>query len=174
MVKYPNSIVAGQSFVAICPCYDYTSASIAIRGASKIDADAVDESGLWTFRLDSTAWLPGQYQFEIWGTRLDGTKNILGRYPITVQASLVSAGAGFDCRTQTEINVDALEAYIGCIGKTDADQSVLKYRINNRELENYPLNEIRGLLNFWRKRLIRERRQARGLSGPGPSMKAHI
>ena len=174
MVKYPNSIVAGQTLVIACDTWDFSSASIAIRGPSKIDADGINESGLWTFRLDSAQWSGGSYQFEIWGVRLDNTRDLIGRFPLTVAASIVSAGANFDCRTVTEKNVDALEAYIGAIGQSDADQSVLKYRLNNRELENYPLNEIRGLLAFWRKRLIRETRRARGLSGPGPSMKAHF
>ena len=174
MVKYPNSIVSGETFFAQCETGEYASASIAIRGPSAINADADGSTGYFVFRLDSAEWLGGSYQFEIWGTRTDASRGLIGRFPLTVEASIVGSGAGLDLRTQTEKIVDALEAKIGGIGLSDEDQSVLKYRLNNRELENYPLSEMRGLLSFFRKRLIRERRKARGLTGPGPSIRFHI
>jgi hypothetical protein len=175
MVKTPTNIVAGETFLVQCDDLDYTAVALALRGPSSVNATATLDGGdFWQFTLDSTAWNPGSHQFELWGTLATGQKTFVGRFPLTVYASLVGMTGVVDVRTVIEKNVDALEAYIGQIGQSDADQGVLRYKINNRELENYPLFEIRRLLAFWRKRLIRERRKERGLAGPGPSMKAHI
>lgn len=139
------------------------------------DGVGVNNNGVWEVSLDSTAWIGGNYLFEVWVTEtVTGCNRCLGRFPLTVAASILTQGAGFDPRSQAQKNVDALQAYLGQIGVADQDQTVLKYRINNRELENYPLSEIRMLLRYWRLIAIRERRVAMGMLTPGPSMKAHI
>jgi len=173
MVKYPTSIVAGETFLVQCDGADYASVSIALRGPSSINQTAEFGVGdYWTFSLDSSAWLPGSYQFEIWG-KIGAVKEFLGRFSCTVKASLAASDGPVDVRTDNEKMVAALEAKIAGVA-SDEDQSVLRYKLNNRELENYSLHDLRGLLTVYKKRVIMERRKARGLSGSGPSMKAHI
>jgi len=173
-VKFPTNIVAGETFLVQCDDLDYTTVSIYLRGPSSVNATAnLDVADYWQFALDSSAWLPGSYQFEIWGT-LGEAKCYIGRYPLTVLASLSASDGPVDVRTETEKVVDALEKKIAGIALCDEDQSVLRYRLNNRELENYSILDLRRLLALYKNRLIRERRKARGLTGPGPSMKARI
>jgi len=174
MVKAPNKIVAGETFLVQCDDLNYGTVTIALRGPSSVNAEATLNTGdYWQFALDSINWNPGNYQFEIWGTQGD-VRQFIGRFPLTVIASLVGVNGAVDLRSDAEKNVQALETYLAGIGDPEADQSVSRYRINNREIFSYPIPELQRLLAFWRKRLIRERRAQRGLHGDGPSIKAHI
>ena len=175
VTRYPENIVSGQTFFLRQEDRNFSAITVAVRGPSVANGDATNNNGVWELSLDSTAWAGGNYLFEVWATdSATGAKRCLGQFPLTVTASIMTQGAGFDPRSAAKRNVDALQAYLGQIGVSDQDQTVLKYRINNRELENYPISEIRSLLRYWQLIAIRERRTAMGLLTPGPSIKARI
>ena len=178
MVNAPQSLVSGETFVltvqdarAVARVSMMAAAAPAtpgaIAGAFTVDA-ALDPAtpGQWLIRADSKNWLPGDYQFEIWADDANGNRVFIDRGAFTVTASL--SGPQIDTRSIAQRNVDALEAYLSGVGQPGADQSVAEYKIKDRELRNYTLSEIRLLLGYWRRRLIREQREAMGLRGrPG-------
>jgi len=174
VINYPQDIVAGETFkVCFLDC-EFASTSIIIGGPSKQTVPGTLENGHWTASFDSTTWAAGNYQFEAWGTTSTNEKRLVARESFTVSASLASTAAGADVRSVAQQNVDALETYLAGIGNPDSDQSVARYRINNRELFSYPISEIMALLDFWRRRVARERRKARGLAGPGPNINVYV
>jgi hypothetical protein len=73
-------------------------------------------------------------------------------------------------RSQAQKNVDALEAMVSGTGA----QLVHRYKINNRELQNYSVKELLELLSYWRGRLQNEKRKARGESLVGPDIRVFI
>jgi hypothetical protein len=185
VARYAQEIVAGETFtVRICdaPEVGYASTQIYIAGPIAASAAGTLENGSWLFSVDSTEWTAGNYQFESWGTFATGTKRVIARERFHVSASLSTSGDGADIRSQAQKNVDALEAYLAGVGNPDSDQSVSSYQINNRKLENYPLDDPEGrkgggiiqLLAYWRHQVAAERRRARGLAGPGPNINTYV
>lgn len=173
MVNAPQSLVSGETFVLTVQdaravaCVSMAAAAApvapgAIAGAFTADATPDPSTpGQWLIRADSKNWLPGDYQFELWADDAVCNRVLIDRGTFTVTASI-------DTRSLARRNVDTLEAYISGVGKPGVDQSVAEYKIKDRELRNYTLSEIRLLLGYWRRRLIREQREAMGLCGrPG-------
>jgi hypothetical protein len=177
VARYPQEIVSGETFavrIRNSECGGFASAKIYIAGPKAANANGTLKNGSWLFSLDSSAWTAGDYQFEVWGTEADNSKRVVARERFTVNAPLSGMADGTDVRSQAQKNVDALEAYLAGVGNPDTDQSVLRYRINNRELFNYPIPELLNLLNYWRRRVAWERRKARGLPGAGPNINTYV
>jgi len=156
------SIVVGETFDAQI-CAEALSIVARFRGPSSHDVDATGSGSTWAVTVDTTGWTPGNYRWQAWATRADGTKKVVVDLPLTVRDTIDSATGSFI--STAEQNVANLEAMMSG-GQIAA--GVRKYKINNRELENYAVAEILDMLRYWRRRLVREKRIARGQSPNGP------
>lgn len=167
-----TELVAGETFSVSFHQCDVTALTVTVNGPSKasIVAAVLPNTTHWTATADSTAWLPGSYQFEAFATMADGSSRVIERAPFTVLASLSTQAAGTDLRSVAEKTVEALEGMIS----GNASQFVLSYKINNRELRNYPVPELIAMLSYWRARAVADRRKARKLSPIGPDIRVYI
>ncbi|HWL51338.1 MAG TPA: hypothetical protein VNQ90_02825 [Chthoniobacteraceae bacterium] len=160
----PTEIVSGENIRFEYRDNGYSSVSVILRGSATKTLTLLLASGRWSIDVTETDnWSAGRCYFEAWATLPAGGKKLLERARFNVVGSIESAESGQDLRSIAARNVENLEAYLGSIGNPDSDQSVKRYRINNRELENYSINEILKLLDFWKSRLASEEREALGL-----------
>jgi len=144
---------------------------VTFAGASSQTASGTaDVDGKLTLTLATGAWTPGEYVWEEIQTTTTGTVSMIELRRLTLRAPLSSIAAGTDIRSLAEITVAMLQASLS--GSQTAE--VQLYRINNRELRRYPIQERLQLLNFWQLRLQRERRKAAGISGLGPRLQTRI
>ncbi len=173
MVK-PASIYVGESLTFEIPDSGLASVKVLVRGAANINLDASLDGGKWVKSVeDTSAWRAGECRYEIWGDSASGRK-LLEAGRIEVLASIASAEEGSDLRSLARRNVEALEAHLSGIADPDSDRSVARYKINNRELENYSIADIRALLDYWRGRLAAETRKEAGMSGRGGRIVFHV
>jgi hypothetical protein len=159
-----SSIVAGETFSAQI-CAEAQSIVVYFRGPSSHDVDATGSGSEWKISTPTTGWNAGLYRWQAWATLADGSKKVLADYPLEIRPSIQDASEGTSYKSQTAQIVEKLEAMVA---GGNVAQGVRKYRINNRELENYSVAELLDLLKYWRKRLVKENRIARGLSPNGP------
>jgi hypothetical protein len=100
----------------------------------------------------------GRYRFTIFEGFADGTKRALATLPLHVLDPAAS-----DPRTPAAIAVEKLEAYLS----GDRALETRKYSIAGasggaRALERHSLEELRALLEYWRRRLAVEEANAAG------------
>lgn len=164
----PASIYVGESLAFTVPDTGFESVSVVVRGPTSRDMDAVEGDGGWAAPLaDTSDWKPGMHRYEVWGVFPGGARRLVEAGRVEVIASIASTPAGTDLRSAASRNVEMLEAYLSNIGNPNSDQSVRRYRINNRELENHSIADIRALLDYWRGRLAAEERKESGKTGRG-------
>ena len=178
MVIFPQSIIVGEKFVARFPDRGYTALTVFVRGAGYADLTAEKIGDGWNVLVDSSNWFvrndepTARAAMEAHASLADGTVKVIAYESFDVRATIKNRqqhaegtsvpGEDVDTRSLAERNVDALEAYLSSIGDPNSDASVQSYKINNRELANYRISEVQKLLGYWRRRLVREQRQAEG------------
>lgn len=166
MVISRNNLVAGETLTASVCRASATSVSAIIVGPGKFTLPFTLEGDAWKLSADTAAWPPGLYRWQMWVVSAAGkTMEATGR--LTIEPSLESVEAGADNRTTAEKNIEAIEAMLG--GK--ASSSVKRYRINNRELENYSLAELTTLLDYWKRVRRSEQRRNRRI---GPNLRVSL
>lgn len=159
MVKFPHNLVAGETLdVRVCHA-TATSITIIVAGPAKHTLTLIKSGDEWAITQETDEWAAGLYKWEAWIHTTAG-KSVGGSGRFTLTASLASAEDGADNRTLAEKNIEALETMLS--GK--ASSGVKRYRINNRELENYSLTELTDLLTYWKG--VRRRERSRGRLGP--------
>lgn len=165
-----NSIVAGETFSARI-CADAESVVAYFRGPSSHDVDGEVTGDGWIISAETEGWEPGLYRWQAWATFADGSKKVVADYPLAVRASIQSDEGGASYKSRAAEIVEKLEQMLA---GGNVAQGVRRYRINNRELENYATSELLDLLRYWRKRLARENRLARGQSPNGPRIAVYL
>ena len=173
MIKAPKQqLYAGETFNLSVTDAGLSALVVRVRGSVSEDITAEKNGSAWVATADTSEWKAGQCQFEAFGTYADGTKSIIVRAPFTVIASLEAEDAAIldetDGRTPNEIALsEAKKALFNAV------TGVRRYKINNRELENHSLGELRQLVAYYKKEVIAERRIARGQNPLGPRIALH-
>jgi hypothetical protein len=120
--------------------------------ASKIgDVFSISES--------TASWMSGSYAWQAWATSNDGVVSVQGRGNISLESPLAVG----DIRTSARKMVEMIEAMMA----GNASEGVRRYKINNRELERYSVDELLKLLSFWKSRQLKEDRLQAGRSSLG-------
>lgn len=122
----------------------------------------------WKAAVQTEGWPAGQYWFDVMAQDAEGNKWTVLRDRLELKPSLSALPQ--DYKTDAERMVEMIEAMMA----GNAAQGVRSYKINNRELERYSIDELLKLLAFWRNRLAKERRKARGESPLGPGISFRI
>jgi hypothetical protein len=154
-------LISGETFRAE---FQTPAQSVSIRfaGPSSHTANLTNTGGAWKAAVQTEGWPAGLYWFDVLCQDAEGNKWTLLRDRLDLKPSLSSLPE--DSRTDAERMVEMIEAMMA----GNASAGVRSYKINNRELERYGIEELLKLLAFWRNRLVKERRKSRGESPFGP------
>ncbi len=163
------SIVAGETFTARI-CAAGTGVIAYFRGPSSHDVNAIAVGNDWEISADTSGWEHGEYRWQAWVTLGGGEKKAVADYPLTVRASLVETEA----KIQKTRAMDVVEKLEAMMAGGNIAEGVKRYRINNRELENYSVAELLSLLKYWRGRRSEERRKELGNSSLGRRIAVHV
>lgn len=157
-------LISGETFRAE---FQTAAQSVTIRfaGPSAHNATLTQTGNVWTAAIQTEGWPAGHYWFDVLATDSEGNKWTVMRDRLILKPSLDNMPD--DNRTESERMVEMIEAMIS----GNATAGVRRYKINNRELERYGIDELLKLLGFWRNRLAKERRKARGSSPLGPDIR---
>lgn len=137
---------------------DGSASSVEFRfGGPQTRAVAATKDGSdFSISADTAGWTAGVYAWQAWATYPDSTKAIIATGNLDLADAL---GVG-DVRSDARKMVEMIEAMMA----GNASEGVRRYRINNRELERYSVQELMTLLSYWRERVRREERKG----GLGP------
>ena len=146
-----------------------TAVTIRFAGPKAHTASLVNAGGnTWKATVQTEGWPAGLYWFDVSAQDAEGNKWNITRERLELDASLPNLPE--DSRTTAERMVEMIEAMMA----GNASAGVRRYKINNRELERYGVDELLRLLAFWRNRLATERRKARGESPMGGGIRFRI
>ena len=157
-------LISGETFRAE---YQTPAQSVTIRfaGPSSHTATLTQTGNVWKAAVQTEGWPAGLYWFDVQAQDAEGNKWTLSRDRLELKPSLSNLPE--DSRTDAERMVEMIEAMMA----GNASAGVRRYKINNRELERYGVDELLKLLTFWRNRLAKERRKGRGESPLGPDIR---
>jgi hypothetical protein len=125
---------------------------------------------IWKLSADTTSWGAGRYLIGGVATLTDGTKRSIPEDYVEVLPSLASITGGTDLSTDAEKMVSYIEAML----MGNASQGVRRYKINNRELERYGVDELLRLLNYFKGQVVKESRKRRGASILGGRIEVRV
>lgn len=126
--------------------------------AVQATADAEDRHAWALPKSTTAAWVAGLYSWAIWVEK--GTERYtLQNGQITIKPDPETMASGTDGRSQAERSLDAINAFL----EGRASDAQLRYKINGRELERYPLQDALRLRAHFERQVADERRAA-GLS----------
>lgn len=108
----------------------------------------------------TAAWLAGSYSWSIWVEKA-GERYTRQQGRLVVKPDPSAVAAGTDARSQAERSLDSINALL----ENRASDAQLRYRINGRELERYPLQDLLRLKQHFETAVANERRAA-GLADP--------
>lgn len=165
----PSDIPAGVTLQLSIPLTAYPaptwSMSLALRGPQAIDIAATADEAAHVIEVDaatSTAWPAGRYWYTLRVT--DGTDIVeVEAGQLLVKADIAAISGSYDGRHHVEKVLDAIEAVIE--GRATLDQE--RYRINNRELQRTPLDQLMKLRTSYQAELRRLKAARAGQSGLG-------
>ena len=148
----PKNIVAGVTLEIPITLTAYTapdwSLSLIMRGPDAINLSSVDDGSSHKITATATvsaAWVPGTYWFSL--RAVDGVDVVeIEDGKIEITPDLGIQVAGYDGRGHVEKVLEAIEAVIE--GRASKDQE--RYRINNRELQRTPINDLIALREKYR------------------------
>jgi hypothetical protein len=116
---------------------------------------------------DTEEWKSGDYVWEFWVVK-NQIKRVVQRNYLTLRPSAKELGP------DPIITARKAVAYIKEMLSAAPTLEAKKYKINNRELERYGIDELLKLLDFWCKELKRLERKADGVSPLGPHIEFYI
>lgn len=162
----PKSITAGVNFLATAtlPAFgDGWELFLYLRGVQAIDLASTRSGSTYTFEAtpaETSAWAAGAYAYTIRAT--DGADVVeveSGR--LSIIPDLVSAGPGYDPRSEYRKVLEAIEAVLAKRATLDQE----RYRINNRELYRTPIRDLLALRDRYWTLVQQEEARASGRTG---------
>ena len=153
-------LTKGETLTITETVADATAVEVRYGGPTTGTASMTASGGQWTVNIATDNMKAGQYSAELWATYAGDVKRIASRLSFTIRAAL---GVG-DIRSQARKALEAIEAMLA----GQANEGVRRYRINNRELERYTVDELLQLRSHFASEVQREERKNKGLSGLGP------
>ena len=129
-------------------------------GAESKSITATKVGDLFSISERTSNWASGSYAWQAWATSTDGVVCVAQSGSFQIENELLVG----DIRSSARKIVEMIEAMMA----GNASEGVRRYKINNRELERYSVDELLKLLSFWKSRQLKEERLQAGRSSLGP------
>lgn len=133
------------------------------RPATTLTATATVGADTFTWLASAAVtavWDAGEYSWAVWVEKA-GQRYTALTGQITVLPDPSALVPGTDTRSQAARSLDAINAFL----EGRASDAQLRYKINGRELERYPLQDVLRLKQHFESAVAGER-LAKGLAGP--------
>jgi hypothetical protein len=137
--------------------------------ARTVAATASGDDFIFSATSTTTAtWSAGAYAWEVWAdlgalrVRADGGQ-------VDLRATLLSAAAGTDTRTQAEIALEQARAALAAWTPTTRS-----YTIGGRNMQFNSAAEILQVISYWQVEIKREQAAQRMAAGLSPRLKIHV
>jgi hypothetical protein len=179
-VKIPNVLVQGDSLTwKDCSTWDNARNPITsdiwtltyvIRGPSVLDLTAGADGSGWATSItssQSSGLTPGAYFWQAFATNAQ-QRITLGSGQLTVEANLSSQTAPYDGRSQTQKDLEAVQAAMRAIV---TGGGVQRYSIGNRSVEKMSMADLIAIESKLKYRLALERRKESIENGNGDPTK---
>jgi hypothetical protein len=137
-----------------------TAVEVRLGGPSTGTHAMTADGSSWSVNIATDEMEPGQYAAQVWGTFAGDVKRIVCTETF-VLAPALRAG---DMRTDAKKALDMIDAMLS----GQAKEGVRRYRINNRELERYSVDELLKLRSHFAAEVQKENRRNKGMTGLGP------
>jgi len=160
------TLTKGETLTITETVADATAVQVRYGGPKAGTADMTASGTTWTVNIDTDAFEPGQYMAQLWATYAGNVKRIAKELTFVIRGSM-KAG---DVRSQARIALDNINAMLS----GQAKEGVRRYRINNRELERYTVDELLKLRSQFAADVVKEERRAKGLNSLGPRIAVHL
>jgi len=162
LLGIPRIITAGDSISWLDKFSEYSSPeytlTYSLRGSSILDLTASGNSSSYETTIttaQSLALISGVIYFQAYVTRVGDRINI-GNGQIEIKPNLQTALVPYDGSSYAEKTLAAIQATI--TAKLEGG-AVQRYKIGNREVENFTLKELTEMEGYWRFRVNREAEQ---------------
>lgn len=139
---------------------DAASAEVRLGGPAASTHAMTRTGDEFVVNIATSAFLPGNYVVQVWATMTDATVRVVSTEPLTMSPALAIG----DLRTQARQALDAINSMLA----GQANEGVRRYRINNRELERYTVDELLKLRSHFAAEVQKENRRNKGMNGLGP------
>lgn len=160
------TLTQGETLTLTETVADATAVQVRYGGPKAGTADMTADGTTWTANIDTGTFEPGQYSAQLWVTYAGNVKRVVNEVTFRIRGSL-KAG---DMRSQARIALDSINAMLS----GQAKEGVRRYRINNRELERYTVDELLKLKSHFAAEVLKEERRAKGLNSLGPRIAVHL
>jgi hypothetical protein len=154
------NLTVGETLAIRQTVADAASAEVRLGGPATSTHTMTRDGDEWSVNIATPAFQPGNYVVQVWVTSTDGTVRVAS----TEQLTMVPALAIGDLRTQARQALDAINSMLA----GQANEGVRRYRINNRELERYTVEELLKLRSHFAAEVQKENRRNKGMTGLGP------
>lgn len=165
-IAIPRNITAGDTRSWVDTLSDYPNdlytLSYAIAGASRLNLTATNSGSDYQTTItgvQSSALAAGAYSWQCFITKIsDSTRSNIANGNIVVIANLATVTTPYDGATFAQKTLTAIQ---NTITAKLAGGAVERYKINDREVWNYKLSELKDLEIYYRN-LVRKEAIARG------------
>jgi hypothetical protein len=120
----------------------------------------------WAVNIATSTFQPGNYVVQVWATMDDSTVRVVSTESLTLRPALAAG----DIRSKARQALDAIDAMLA----GQANEGVRRYRINNRELERYTVDELLKLRSHFAAEVQKENRRNKGMTGLGPRIAVRL
>lgn len=154
------TLTKGETLTITETVADATAVEVRYGGPTSGTASMSASGGEWTVNIATDNMKAGDYAAEVWATYAGNVKRVVSKQSFSIRASLAVG----DIRSNARKSLDAIDAMLG----GQAQEGVRRYRINNRELERYTVDELLKLRSHFAAEVQREERKNKGMNGLGP------
>ena len=160
------AMIKGETLKLCVTVSDASAVEFRFGGGETHTAPATQSGSDWSILVDTSAWTAGIYRWQAWVIFTDGSKRVVRSENFELSDDLAVG----DVRSIAAKMVEMIQAMMA----GNASEGVKSYKINNRELERYSVDELLTLLRYWRSRLSEELRKGKGKHGLGPRIEVTI
>ena len=153
-------LTVGETLTIRQTVADAASAEVRLGGPAASTHAMTQDGSDWVVSISTSAFQPGNYVVQVWATMNDATVRVVLTEPLTMSPALAIG----DLRTQARQALDAINSMLA----GQANEAVRRYRINNRELERYTIEELLKLRSHFAAEVQKENRRNKGMTGLGP------
>lgn len=160
------TLTQGETLTITETVADATAVQVRYGGPKAGTASMTADGTTWTANIDTETFEPGQYVAQLWATYAGNVKRVVNEVTFRIRGSM-KAG---DMRSEARKALDNINAMLS----GQAKEAVRRYRINNRELERYTVDELLKLKSHFAAEVLKEERRAKGLNSLGPRIAVHL